>query len=493
MSTRIFYSGWERPPKKGLLGLGMAGTIMLLISVIITIALMANNILVAIGFGCISAVITWGAVAKDRYHSSLLEKIGEKIMFSLAKTQKQNIYRSGPTSRLPKRTHQLPGLLARSELSEHVDPLDRPFAVISYKSAPAQNTVVLKAVPDGADLVDQHTINNFVARFGDWLNQLNQDSSLLGASIVIETAPDFGSRLKNEISDRLDETAPDFALATMKEISETFPVGGSELRVFITLSFNTTFAGKKKSLKAAVEEISLKLPEITRTLEAAGASNVTPLDAAALCEVVRAAYDPASAELLERTRAAGQPSGLTWAEAGPVTAISDWEWYRHDSGFSKTWQMAIAPRSAVTERTLGRLLAPTPDITRKRISILYRPISPALAAAMADSDIEKSESSAGNIKGRVTARNKTSIVNAQLRAAAEAAGAGLMDFGLMVTATITDPDRKDEIDTLVHDLSGAAHLALRPVYGAQAAGFATALPLGIMPERLRLLTLEMGK
>ena len=60
-----------------------------------------------------------------------------------------------------------------------------------------------------------------------------------------------------------------------------------------------------------------------------------------------------------------------------------------------------------------------------------------------------------------------------------------MNFAVLVTATVTDPDRAPQARAAVDTLSATARLRLRPVYGGQAAAFAAALPIGlILPKHL---------
>jgi hypothetical protein len=69
----------------------------------------------------------------------------------------------------------------------------------------------------------------------------------------------------------------------------------------------------------------------------------------------------------------------------------------------------------------------------------------------------------------------------------EANGAGLVNFGMVVTATVTDPTRAADAKAAIENLSATARLRLRVVTGAQDSAFAAALPLGIvLPKHLKL-------
>src|SRR5690606_36734262 len=144
--------------------------------------------------------------------------------------------------------------------------------------------------------------------------------------------------------------------------------------------------GKTRSPEEMGRELAARLPALTQNLSAAGAGAARPLDAETLCEMVRTAFDPAAAVAFDQARADGEPTGLNWTDVGPAGAEASWEHYRHDSGTSVSWTMTEAPRGNVQSSVLRRLLAPHPDIARKRVSLLYRPLDPARAAGAVGAD-----------------------------------------------------------------------------------------------------------
>ena len=66
-------------------------------------------------------------------------------------------------------------------------------------------------------------------------------------------------------------------------------------------------------------------------------------------------------------------------------------------------------------------------------------------------------------------------------ASEEASGAGLIDFGLVITTTSTGEDLVDAGNAL-ESLSAASKLQTRIAYGAQDTAFALSLPLGVRPQ-----------
>jgi len=148
--------------------------------------------------------------------------------------------------------------------------------------------------------------------------------------------------------------------------------------------------------------------------------------------------------------------------------------------------MTQAPRGHVQSGVLARLLAPHRDIARKRVTLLYRPIDPARAAGIVEADLRAAEF-------RVTSTNKPAARDTlAVRAAAataqeEASGAGLVQFGMLVTATVSDIDKEADARAAIDNLAATARLRLRPVYGSQDSAFAAALPLGlVIPKHIKV-------
>ncbi|MDO5684451.1 MAG: hypothetical protein Q4G46_16695, partial [Propionibacteriaceae bacterium] len=170
-----------------------------------------------------------------------------------------------------------------------------------------------------------------------------------------------------------------------------------------------------------------------------------------------------------------------------------WDTYRHDSAWSVTWQMSSAPRGAIQSGVLARLLAPHRDIDRKRVTLLYRPIDPARAAAMVEADLRAAQFIASS-SHKPTARSVLATRSAEATAHEEASGAGLINFGILVTATVTDHERLSEARAAIDTLAATARLRMRPCYGSQDSAFTAALPLGlILPKHLSPAATLKGK
>jgi hypothetical protein len=482
------YGNWRRPTSAGLGSLGLLGTGVLLVGLVAVIAAVAVGglrwaLAVAAVLGLLMALLT----VRDRHHRSGVQRLSAHLGWARARRSGAHLYRSGPLGRTPGGACQLPGLAAGSQLSEWQDPTGRDFALVSHP-ATRHVTVVLATEPDGASLVDEEQVDVWVAHWGAWLASLGHEPGLVAASVTVETAPDYGNRLRREIDTHLDPHAPAVALAMLQEVVRDYPAGSATVTAFVSLTFSMAGRGRSRnrSLEELARDVGSRLPGLVAGLGATGAGAVRPVTAQELCEVVRVAYDPSAARPLDEAHAQGDAPDLRWSDVGPVAAEAGWGWYRHDGAVSVTWSMTAAPRGEVFSSVLSDLLSPHPDVDRKRVTLLYKPMDAAQAARLVEQDRRNASFRAAS-SSRPTARVVLEQGAAQLTAEEEARGAGLVGFGMLVTATVAEADLLDDpraaVDAAraaVENLAATARSQLRPVYGSQDSAFAAALPLGIV-------------
>lgn len=486
------YGNWRVPRSAGLGNLGAIGT------AIVMVGLLTGIITFAIWglFAGLAVLGVAGAAAllltvKDKHGQSVADRMGTKMAFRASKSAGTNLYRSGPLGVTKWGMYQLPGLAARSTLYEFHDSYNRPFALLHV---PTTNhyTVVFATEPDGASLVDPEQVDAWVANWGGWLASLGDEAGLDAAAVTVETAPDSGYRLRNEVEMNIDPNAPAFAQAVLREVVRTYPEGSATVRAWVSLTFNASLrtGTKKRTPEEVARDVASRIPGLSSRLQSTGAGIARPMPAQELCEVVRIAYDPPAALIIDEAHAAGSPVSLSWGEVGPTATQANWDEYRHDSAFSVSWTMTGAPRGAVNSSVLSRLLAPHGDIDRKRISLLYRPMDSARAAAVVERD-------QNNANVRVTSGNRPparALVDARSAAQTaqeEAQGAGLVNFGMVVTATVTDRERLADAVAAVEQTSGSARVLLRRAYGTQDTAFAASLPLGLVLPAHSMLPTEI--
>ena len=149
-----------------------------------------------------------------------------------------------------------------------------------------------------------------------------------------------------------------------------------------------------------------------------------------------------------------------------------------------SWYMSQAPRGQVISRVLEPLLEPIDLVERKRVTLIYRPIPSEDAADMVVNDSTSARYRA--TKANADERAAMEFRQAKATEREEAEGAGLVRFGMIVTATTRREDKLDEMVTAVEARGrSSGRIRLRRAWATQASAFAAGLPLGVvLPEQI---------
>lgn len=489
------YGNFRKPQSAGLGNLGLFGTVVMVGGLIVVVlVMMAAGPVAAIIVLICGGVFLGTLSVRGRHGRTLLQSGAERAAWTRTRTRGEHLYRSGPVGRIPSPKCQLPGIAASSSVTEHEDVYARPFALVNWP-ATRHYTVVLASEPDGASLVDPDQVDQWVAHYGQFLDQLCDEPGLVAASVTIETAPDSGARLRREIIRQTDPGAHPVARRMLQEVADTYPAGSASVRAMTALTFTAAGRGANRTsgvvpgaprqTEQVARDLAYRVHALGNLLERAGAGATHPMGVQALGEMVRTAYDPAAAAAFEQARADGTPQALEWGDVGPVAHEARWDSYRHDSGWSVTWSVTQAPRGEVTSGVLAALLRPHRDIARKRVTLLYRPMDRGRAATVVERD-KRNVNFRVNSSARPSSRVEAEKDAAEATAKEEAKGAGLVDFGMLATATVTDPGLLDYARHALEQLSPTARVQVRPVYGSQDSAFAACLPIGlVIPAHLR--------
>jgi hypothetical protein len=460
----------------------MAATIALVPLVIVVIAMMARDLffesLIVVAAAAVALFVLLGIKKQGRSFYARRVLVG----MHRAKTRQGNhLYLPGPAGKVPTGAFTLPGLMAQSTLDDHRDGFGTTFGLIEVPSI-GHYTVVIEAFPDGDALVDQDRIDSQVAHWGAWLAQLGVDEGIIGASVTVESAPDSGVRLTRMVESNLDDNASGFATGVAKQLAKELATGSPVITTRIAITFSgreIDGGGRDRGRAAMAEEIGNRLPVLLSSLWETGAGTaVRACTAQDIVDFTRTAYDPTVSTQIEQARADGG-TGLTWNDAGPSYAEDLIDHYRHDRAVSKTWQMYQAPKGLFYSTALRRLVEPTKGVLRKRVTILYRPIPAGRATETVENEINNARWTASQ-KNRPSAQQVTRLAYANQAAKEEATGAGLVRFGVLVTATVASSDEFPRLSKVIPSLGNQARLRLREALGNQAVAFQAALPLGVV-------------
>ncbi|MEV0732374.1 SCO6880 family protein [Polymorphospora sp. NPDC050346] len=464
------YGNWRLGRGAGLFGLGPIGTGAAFAFAVLAAAMLPVSTFAALLTAVLGVAILAPLAIRINGRSGL-QAITARIAWWRGRSARQHVYLSGVASPVTG-SHQLPGVLARSEVWEVETGRAGTAAVVVIPQS-RHYTMTLRVAPEGMDLVDQEVTDARVGHLAAWLAALAREPHLVQAAITVETTPDPGTRLASEVAATTVDNAPDLARQVLADVVHTYPAGSATIDTRVSLTY--TAPPGRPTHADVCRDVAARLPHLHAGLTGATGAGIAPMSARSLAGVVRAAYDPAAATDLTRD------PHLTpdWPQAGPVATRESWDSYRHDSGVSRTWCMVEAPRGVVFASTFARLLQPDPQLLRKRVTLLYRPYRPHEAARLVENDKRDARFLASK-KSRPSARDLTDLAAATQAAEEEAAGAGVIRFAVLVTATVAEPDQLDEATAVIRARAGEARLTLRPMHGSQAAGFAAGLPAGVV-------------
>jgi hypothetical protein len=466
------YGNWRRGNGAGLFGLGPLGTLSMFAIGLLAVVMLAVSMLYALVTVLIGALVLVPMAVRVNGRTGF-QVIAARIAWWRGHSRRQHLYRSGVASRVTEH-HQLPGILARSEVYAVETGRSGSLGVVVIPQS-RHYTVTLRCSPEGRDLVDQSVLDARVAHLAGWLDTLSREPGLVQAAVTVETTPDPGTQLAAEVATTTSPHAPDLAKAVLDEVVRTYPAGAAVVETRVSLTYTVPPGRRSMSHEDVCREVASRLPGLHTGLSAAGAGGVQPMSPQSLAAVVRAAYDPAVALELARDPGAAPP----WDAAGPVATKESWDFYRHDSGVSRTWGMVEAPRGVTFSNTFSRLTDPDPQLKRKRVTLFYRPYTPAEAVRLVESDKRDARFQVGK-KPRPSARELADLEAAEQAAQEEAAGAGMVRFTLLVTATVDTVEELEQADRLIASRASEARMVLRPMYGAQAAAFSAGLPAGVV-------------
>lgn len=486
------YGNFRRPKNYVLGSLGMLASIAVIVSCIVFVLMMFFvGIPEALVFFVLAGVTVVMLIWKDRHQRSTLENFAGRAAWTKAKAKGENIYRSGIMG--DGSALNLPGLLDRTEVFPCTDNMLRQFGLLRHGRT-NDFTVVLKASPNGYILTDPHDLEITVDRWNRWMVTAAHEPGLRQVQVTIETRPDHGQALRREISAQKSPFAPpQLAVDIMNDISATYPAGSATVNTYIALTFAGSRRGRTRSLKEMSKQIASRLPALTKELPNTGAGPVTLMDEIDLAMMVRQAYNPSDTDIVAEAEALGQsPRELVtvWRAAGPTAWDEYWDHFRHDSGVSATWAVT-GVNGAMLATTIQPLLAANEEIPVKRVSILLRPKSPDQSAIMAEKDRRNAKNRVNNAKV-ASSRAENELVSADAAAQAEAQGAALVDYSVLVTATDKSTRGKtpeenhtatlEDATAAVDSLIPAVRFQARRIYGSQPTAFAMNLPLGLIAE-----------
>jgi len=485
------YGGWRLSRGIGLWGLDAASTTLVLACGLVPLVLTA----ISPRFGAFSAApaALVAIVTVTRVHGVPLGvHVRQRLRWSRSRRSGRRSRRYGPNA--PGAPDRWPAPLGGLDLVE-VQGTRGPFAVVRDVDRGLE-TVALRCAAASAWLVERDQADGWVGAWHSWLASLGYTPSVRWVSVVVESAPESGTALRDQVEARSDPTSPADARTLLRELVQRSPAAAATVSTWVCATIDPSALEGRRSPRGTAAATggggTHHLPDLDRFLSGLESSlsgcGVTVLGRASsteLLDVVSDAYDPASrgrrAAVVPATRRA--PSRTrTWEDSAPVAVEESWDHLRHDSGCSVSWGWREAPRALVTSDVLSRLHSPGRH--PRRVALLYRPLPAADAARLLESEVNAADFRDAMRRAQKrdeTARDVADREQARKAAREEASGAGVVLVSIYVTTTVTDPTQLPDAVAEVESRADQSRIRLRRLYGGQAVGFATTLPLGLHP------------
>jgi hypothetical protein len=478
------YGGWRRTRGIGLFGLGEAGTLVVIGSVVATLAAAAVSYRTLLLFVPATAVVIFVTVVR-RDGESLAEIGLRRGRWWWGTLHGWHHLRCGVVAESVG-AWDLPGPLAATRLLSAEDGFGGRFGLV-WDQRTGYLTATLKCTALSTWLVDGDQSDGWVSNWHAWLAGLGYEPTVAWVAVTVDSAPEPGSTLTDYVAGRLDPEAPEYARWVMGELVRHSPAAAADVQTRVSITFDPSASPERlDDLADQAADVSRLLTGMAAGLAECGVGNIEWAEDWELAGMVRTAFDPAARGEVQHLHATGAgPSRLRWDEAGPTGHIEEWRQYVHDSGVSVVWGWHEAPRQRVTSNVLARLM--TPGRHPKRVTLLYRPYSAADSAEQLEQQVNAAafREAIRRAQGRdETARDQTDRAQAIQAAREEAIGAGLVRLSCYVTVTVTDPADLPTAVAEVEARAGQSKIKLRRLAGSQLAGFCATLPGGVHPAHL---------
>lgn len=478
------YGNWVRPMTAGLFKLGRLGTRVMMGGLIAGfLAQSIFGLLAAVVVVAVTGIALWAVWFRDADDMTTFGRLLERAAWALRVHRKETTMRNGIFGRGGYGTNQLPGLAASLRLVTSVDGHDKEFVLV-HAPRTGHYTVILSATPIGGGEVDIERLDTWVANYGEFIRALSDESGLEQCAVIVETAPDTSGKLERNVRRRIRKDSPALSQEVMEQVLAGGSTGAPTSRSYIACTFTSKIDGGdgRRNAEEVADEITLRVPAIVARLASVGLGVASTVAAQELCELVRVAYDPAIAPMMDDVKASGEVPHLPWTDIGPAAFDTSWDDFRHDSGTSVSYLMTIPPKAGVDARKAGRLLQPHRSIVRKRVAFLYKPIDAGTAAAIAESDAHTARVRAN--RDRRSPSKARIAAQADRTATEQANGASLVNFAIAVTATVFDASELPAAKRALEQQMAESRIRFRLAYGMQDSAFALTLPLGIIPSRM---------
>lgn len=468
-----------RPPSTtGLGGASMKVTVLMGGTFFLAIILMTMNLTaLALMVGVIGAILT----ALVFFEFGARSVAARAQLFYQTRKQRrlgENLYVSGPDSKIPGAQFRLPGALARTELKESVDATGNEYA-LAIDRPNNRATVLLSAQLSGDVDRTRAERDMQTADWGRFEAGLSLSGNVASCVVVISNRPGTGHLAHQEVRSHLDPNAPEIARQIQLEAADLLSETAGEMECHMAVTFKIT--GDARRDDEFIMNLDYTVPNLIHALTWAGIE-ATPLDYEATVARVRSFYDPATESAFEQMKVEGTTHGLAWEDAGPSFAVNTRDGYVHENCTSVTWEMVSAPASTFEDFVLRPLVQPNVNIPRGRLAMIYMPIPASQGTKLVEREYKdalvamNSSKSVTKMHGTVRAEE----ADQARRSVARGSQVGLRS--LMFTATCGPDDDLRKTRSAVVQAAAQSNIQLQEYKGMHDVGFAMTAGMGQTPR-----------
>lgn len=430
---------------------------------------------------------TFRRIRKGQFGRYEVEEKKMKKLFMKAKKEGKTTYRPGSVSGVGDGSFRAPGPLAGTVAKNwHIG--NQTWAMI-WDAHRRTGTIWFSVATSGLQLRDQTDINHLVDEWAAFHRQAGVQGTILQIAVMTTNTTDPGRRLPLAVdrfrSHAAGRQTPEIARAVIDEVVDIENTALPRIEHIVSLTFSARADAEmglpQRSERELAEEILTVVNGFRESLAYSSGGSVNLMTYQDVTDFMYAAYNPGEATAVEIARQSGG-TGIRWEDAGPTYHNAEKDWYEHSGYYSKTFQMWRPPAATFFEDSMTELLRSDPRMTRKCVTILYRPLRQDESAQIALEVVKNANFKKGQ-KGRKANSGDTSEMQKAQKTEQEMGyGAILVPFSLLVTVTTDNPERFPQFSAdIMRRGNTGMNLGLREATYTHDFGFALSLGAGALP------------
>lgn len=394
-----------------------------------------------------------------------------------ARLNGENLYVSGPDSRVPGGQYRAPGALARPEMLASTDSTGAEYAMVLDR-ANNKATVLLELQLFGDTDRTRAERDNNTADWGRFEAGLSLSGDITSAVTVISNRPATGQLAEREVTTGISANAPDLPRRIQMEAAQMLSSSGGELEAHMAVTFKVHRA--RAGDNEFITTLDYILPNLYTQLSWAGIE-AEPMDYATAVSRWHSFVDPSTESTFEAARVQGENHTLSWENSGPSWAVNTKDCYFHESCRSVSWEMSDAPASTFEDRVLRPLLSSNANIPRARVAMFYEPVPAAKGTKLVEKEYKDALNGMNSSKSitKIGSSVRAEEVNRARQEIARGAQLGLRS--MMYTATAGPGDDLRRIRSAVEQSAAQSSIRLVEYTRMHDVGFAMTAGLGQVP------------